>query len=108
MGGGTGMRDIGTLCGSSAFAADINVVGAVAGRSETASGERHAFLWEPERGMTDLGTLHGHTFSWAEGINSAGRVVGWSFAPGSPSGTSRAFLWQRGVGMIDLGTLPGG
>lgn len=61
----------------------------------------HAFLWS-DSGMTDLGTLGGDD-SWAQLINDADQVVGYSFTAG---GQRHAFLWQDGV-MTDLGTLGG-
>src|SRR5205814_4413765 len=52
--------------------------------------------------ITDLGDLGGGSSS-ASGINSSGRIVGWSwFTPG----LSHAFSWQSGT-MTDLGSLGG-
>jgi len=60
-------------------------------------------------GPIDLGTLGGR-FSWADGINALGQVVGTSHTgaivfPGF--NVAHAFVWQTGTGMIDLGTLGG-
>lgn len=99
------ITDLGTLGGSSAHAAAINGLGHVAGQSSTASGTIHGFIWTPEGGMHDLGTLPGGVQSVAGDINDLGQVVGRSnrafqFHP-------RAFLGTAAGGMIDLGTLGG-
>src|SRR5690349_19736556 len=49
--------------------------------------------------VTDLGTLPGGSSSWAQGINAAGHVVGYSH---DASGRQRAFLWTANGGMRDL------
>ena len=77
--------------------------GAVVGESLTATGERHAFLWEPDRGMIDLGTLGGRHSS-ALGLSSDGVIVGYSY---SADGTRRAFVWTEAEGMRELGSLGG-
>ncbi|MBP7937603.1 MAG: PEP-CTERM sorting domain-containing protein [Phycisphaerae bacterium] len=55
--------------------------------------------------LIDLGDIPGgQDFSWAQDINNAGQVAGFS------EGASdwRAFRWNSTAGMQDLGTLPGG
>lgn len=97
------VRDLGTLGGTVAAAADVNALGQVVGFSMTSEGFLHAFIWD--RGvMTDLGTLGGES-SYATAINDAGMVVGFSQIAHSRS--AHAFLWRKGVGMKDLGTLGG-
>ena len=51
------MTDLGTLGGSWAAAWGMSNLGHVVGNSETAVCESHAYLWTPDGGMTDLGTL---------------------------------------------------
>ena len=59
----------------------------------------HAFLWNRNTGITDLGTLPGTFESFANDINNAGLVVGFS--------GNRAFLWKRSTGMTEIPTLSG-
>ncbi len=65
----------------------------------------HAFIWNSATGLTDIGTLGGHT-SYAFGINDSGQVVGFSYLADNVS--RHAFTWTASGGMVDLGTLPGG
>lgn len=106
------MIDLGTLGGDQtglgvSFAIDgdrrlSNTRGEVVGESQTATGDRHAFLWRDGQ-MTDLGTLGG-SFSRAESINDRGQVVGLAE---TATGESHAFVWQDGH-MVDLGAVTGG
>jgi probable HAF family extracellular repeat protein len=83
----------------------INDAGQVAGYTNVASGEMHAFRWTPGGTTEDLGTLGG-TFSRAEAINASGQVVGHSALPIVDSHSrTHAFLWTPGAGMRDLGIL---
>jgi probable HAF family extracellular repeat protein len=69
----------------------------------------HAFAWKNGQ-LRDLGTLSGGEFSYAEGINNFGQIVGVSEngqndpATGSPE--FHAVLWQNDR-IMDLGTLGG-
>jgi probable HAF family extracellular repeat protein len=91
------MTDLGTLGGTSSYAAGINASGQVVGWASTTNSSSRAFLWQ-DGVMTDLGTLGG-TLSGAHAINASGQVVGWA---STTNGTYYAFLWQNGV-MTDLG-----
>jgi probable HAF family extracellular repeat protein len=66
-------------------------------------GGNGAFLWTPEQGVQDIGTLGGFSEAW--GINDSGQIVGRSAL--SSGGSYHAFLWTQGTGMQDLGTLGG-
>jgi probable HAF family extracellular repeat protein len=81
----------------------VNEGGQVVGGADTASGERHAFLWDPATGMTDLGTLGGNE-SFSDCVNERGQVAG---VADTASGERHAFLWDPVSGMTDLGTLGG-
>ena len=61
---------------------------------------------QPRYTVIDLGTLGG-TYSYAYGINNAGRVAGGAATPTQTGGVYQtAFLWLEGW-MINLGTLGG-
>lgn len=111
------VTDLGTLGGPSSEGIGINGTGQVVGRSLTASGYTHPFLWTLAGGMRDLGTLGGdcvsYSCSWigilpiligAAAINGTGQVVGSSV---TATGETHAFLWTQAGGMQDLGTLLG-
>ena len=90
---------LGTLGDSWSGALAINDAGQVAGWSYTASGERHAFVWDAASGMQDLGTLGG-SFSRAHCINDAGQVAGYS---STASGYAHAFVWDAASGIQQAG-----
>jgi probable HAF family extracellular repeat protein len=90
------MKDLGTLQpGDDSIALSINIYDQVVGRSGL-----HAFVWDVDNGMQDLGTLGGN-YSIAESINASGQVVGES----TPSifGPTHVFLIKGPTSpMIDL------
>ena len=73
---GFARADLGTLGGTSSYAADINNTNVVVGWSETASGTAHAFRWSAAGGLTDLGTLPGDRLSRAVAILDGGQILG--------------------------------
>ncbi len=95
----------------------INDAGQVAGGSLTCASpcvykQLHAFLWEPSKGMRDLGTIGTNdpslSRSYATGINGNGVVTGWS-ETAAGTGMVHAFLWGwHGEHMTDLNALGGG
>ena len=107
---GAGMQDLGSLGpNANAMAAGINNAGQIVGQSGLAppnTAASHAFLWTPGQGLQDLGTLGG-SISEAVAINSAGQVVGWSYASDASPWTNAA-RFLPGQGVQDLGTLAGG
>jgi probable HAF family extracellular repeat protein len=91
------MQDLGTLGGAASNATSINGLGQVAGDSQLADGNSHAFLWAAGNGLQDLGTLGGRN-SFAIAINALGQVTGTSqFDPEAPF--SYAFRWTPEQGM---------
>jgi probable HAF family extracellular repeat protein len=106
------ITDLGTLGGDFSFSRGINASGQVTGLSDTAGGTDHAFLWDPQSGMHDLGTLGGQASNVGDidigGINASGQVTGYSNTVGpADSITFHAFLLDPQSGMHDLGTLGG-
>jgi len=102
--------DLGNLGGKTGqaggnIAYGINHQGQVVGNSDLEGDTTfHAFLWNKETGMQDLGTLSGDVASVSISINDAGSVVGASLdAKFNP----RAFLWEKGA-MTDLNTMIAG
>jgi probable HAF family extracellular repeat protein len=76
----------------------INGSGQIAGHGIASNGDAHAFRWTATGGVQDLGALWGE--SWANGINNAGVVVGYS-------GPEHAVTWSASGEIHDLGTLGG-
>lgn len=95
--------DLGTLRAGSARVHAVNASGQAAGASGRPHGEEtHAFFWEKQGGMRDLGTLPGGDYSAAFAINDSGVVAGTS----NTSTSIHAFSWTASQGLCDLGTLP--
>jgi len=96
------MTDIGTFGGSCSGFGWMNNHGQVIGYANTPDENNHAFVWDKQGGLKNLGELPGGLYSGAAWINEAGEVVG-----GSDGGTFfHATLWRNGA-VIDLGTLYG-
>jgi probable HAF family extracellular repeat protein len=76
---------------------------ALVATSGTALGQRGQAPTQPLYEVHDLGTLAGGSFSYAFGINEAGKVVG---AAATSNNEVHAFLYSGGQ-MQDLGTLGG-
>ncbi|MEW8660359.1 MAG: hypothetical protein AB2603_18775 [Candidatus Thiodiazotropha endolucinida] len=100
--------DLGTLPdGTSSIAYDINEFGNIVGRSDTPSGEIHAFYLPAGGVMQDLGTLTDGDSSVALGLNDDDQVVGRSniLNPITNDLVNHGFIWESGV-MYDLGAFP--
>jgi probable HAF family extracellular repeat protein len=99
----TGMQDLGFPVTPELF---INNNGEIVGSRYIDGSHTRGFLWTPEKGLLDLGTLSPlpDGESEVQGINDQGQVIGWS---DTPSGYIHAFLWTPEKGMEDLGTLGG-
>jgi probable HAF family extracellular repeat protein len=98
--------DLGTLGGDTSNATAINDHGQVAGWSDTAGGNRHAFLYGSGV-IQDLGTLTGGSDSYATALNDRGQVVGYSGINGMGQQFPeiyQGFVWDQD-GMKSLGAL---
>src|SRR5499427_378135 len=113
------IRDLGVLKGDNEISGFwINNLGDVVGCSDTQTiygypctglvAGQHALLWQPGKGMKDLGTLTGATVSGAIGLNDSGTVVGYSNIKGQPVTDFVAVEWAPGKAITNLGTLSGG
>jgi probable HAF family extracellular repeat protein len=104
----TGLVNIDTSAQGDSTGFAINEKGQIAGeaRVDVAPNESYAFLWTPQTGMRNLGTLGGRSRALA--LNESGTVVGFSRnVAGGDNTTSIAFRWTVAEGMRPLGTLPG-
>ena len=98
------VTDLGTLHAGSARMHGVNESGQAVGASGHPHGaDTHAFFWQKQGGIRDLGTLPGGDYSSAFAINDSGVVVGTS----NTSTSTHAFSWTLTQGLHDLGTLPG-
>ncbi|OFX13801.1 MAG: hypothetical protein A2Z18_10965 [Armatimonadetes bacterium RBG_16_58_9] len=88
-----GVRSLGT--GHASSAQDINDLGQVVGSLKAA-----AFVWDADSGATVIPGL----MTRACGINNAGQVVGYYFAPyyRDPGPEQGAYVWSESTGLIQL------
>src|SRR3989304_2047562 len=113
----TGRQDIGFEPVGNSRAIAINDNGQVAGSSErlefvvveTGGTPQplyipHAFIWDADDGIRELGGLGGF-FTLATAMNNVGQVVGYGDLA---NGHERAFIWDEQNGMRELPTLNGG
>ena len=101
------MQDIGTLGGPDTFPALINRQGQIAGfsyinsipNSDDGLPTFDPFLWDPNKGMKDLGNFAGDQTASVNGLNDRGEVVGGLWLPGGNQ--IHPFVWD-GSRLIDL------
>lgn len=100
---------IGSLGGRGTTVSALSESGSVVGTSLTATGEAHAFVWQRDRGMVDLGRGPAGTgrAAVAVAINSRGDIIGYTATCHTPEyggvvflycsfdDESRAILWRR-------------
>jgi probable HAF family extracellular repeat protein len=93
---------------------DINESGVVAGSRHTevgGSGPEEPATWHPQAGVVGLGYGPGNGIGgYAEGINTAGQVVGSVYLDQIPEADAEteAFSWSSSGGIVGLGDLSGG
>jgi probable HAF family extracellular repeat protein len=75
------------------LASAINDAGQIVGGASFPGRDFDAAVWQ-NGVLTDLGTLDGDCYSFADAINSRGQIVGSSYP--CDGSIARAFLWQNG------------
>lgn len=83
----------------------INNRGQIAG-TLVIRGQLRAVRWSPSGRARMLGTLPGHAWSYAFGINDDGLVSGWSRRKPSSSGAENPVVWPRPGKVVALQTAP--
>lgn len=78
----------------------VNDSGTVVGDGQLSNGTFQGIVWNPDGGMTMLGTLGGSS-SQATAVANSGEVVGFASLA---NGYQNAFAWTGGA-LLDLGTL---
>jgi probable HAF family extracellular repeat protein len=100
---------IGSLGGRGTIVSALSESGSVIGASNTATGRAHAFVWQRDRGMVDLGTgpAGAGRDAVAVAMNSRGDIIGYTATCSTSEyggvasvscafdGESRAILWRR-------------
>jgi len=76
----------------------FNNSGQIVGSFEPANGQSHAYIWDANNGLVDLGTLGGKT-SRVLAMNDSGQAIGSSR---DPSGWPYSFFWDTNTGMLNL------
>jgi probable HAF family extracellular repeat protein len=89
------------------YAWDISDAGYVAGEGYNSAGDYHAFRYNPDSTVTDLGTLPGFESTEGFGVSNSGTVVGRADPSETAPGPSHAFIYRDGV-MRDLNGLLAG
>jgi len=95
-----GIRDLGSATGDQVM---INNAGQISGTMPRDPNGREAFLWEPDKGRTMLGTLGGKS-SRAVAMNRSGQIIGFSR---DATDSVRGFFWDKTTGMRQLNTPDG-
>lgn len=86
----------------SSVALCVNDAGQVVGESAVQT-NNHAFLWDAQSGMRDIGNIAGSNASYASGINASGHIV---ITSNSSTGFS-AYLRMPDGTVQNIGDLPG-
>lgn len=94
--------DLGDLGGSFVYPFSINRSGTIAGQSDISDDldpvfnipQFHGFIWSAGT-LTDLGSIFGSNFNYADAINDAGLVTGSADLPGDTA--AHAFILNQGT-----------
>jgi len=94
------LTDLGTLGGTTSQASALNDSGTITGSASLADGSTHAFAFS-NGVMTDLGaldTFNTDGYSYGQGIDSSGNIIGYSHTAGGDHG-----FWYSNGTLTDLG-----